>query len=139
MKELQGRDAEWMGPVGEDLLVEVEEQLGLKFPEQYRTFLQEHGCGAVGHLEIYGVGCDPSSPPSLQWLIRDLEGDSFLRPAPLLPICDVGNGDYFAILAAPLDNQPASAIVAWTPNHDGPLELAPVAPSFAKWLEMLFE
>ena len=133
--DLHGHNAHWFGPVDEREIARVEHLLGIAFPQDYRQFLSKQGAGAAGSIELYGLGCDEACLPSLLWLIRCLEADGFVRPAPLVPFNEVGNGDYAALLAAPLGDHATGAVVYWSPRRDDRLDLEAAAASFGAWLE----
>ena len=48
-------DADFDGEKSEELVEKAEDFLGLKFPQEYRKFLLEFGCGDLNGIEIYGV------------------------------------------------------------------------------------
>jgi hypothetical protein len=132
--DLHGHDAHWLGPVDEGEISRVERLLGVHFPSDYRRFLGEQGAGSIGSTELYGLGCDQGRLPSLLWLIGCLEADGFVRPTVLLPVSEVGNGDYVAVLAAPLGDHAAGVAVYWSPRRDDRLDLEAAAGSFDAWL-----
>jgi len=127
-------DGLWLGPAEEREIWQAEQLLGVRFPGDYRRFLAEHGAGSIGAIELYGLGCDEGRLPSLLWLIRCIEADGFVRPSPLLPISEVGNGDYIALLAEPLGRHATGAAVYWSPRRDDRLDLEAAASSFDTWL-----
>lgn len=48
-------DADFEGEKPEPLVKKAEKFLGLKFPQEYRAFLLEFGCGDVNGAEIFGI------------------------------------------------------------------------------------
>lgn len=133
MKALQGKDGDWLGPVGEDEVLAAEEALGVVFPPQYRQFLLEYGSGVVGAYEIYGLGGDRNGVPHLLWLVDDLEKFGLKRPPQLIPFHAEGNGDYSAILAAPLKGLRQGSVVYWSPRRDDVLDVQPAYDSLEDW------
>lgn len=134
MSVLKDKMGRWIGPRDEREIERAEETLGLMFPPQYRAFLREYGAGAVGSYEIYGLCGGSSGPPSVLWLIEDLEQLGLRRPHQLIPFHAEGDGDYSAILAAPLAGNRAGSIVYWSPRRDDEHDLRPAAGSFEEWL-----
>lgn len=67
--------ADFEGPQTEALVALAEAKLGLRFPEPYRTFLLEFGCGDVEGEEVFGVideEFDESAEPDAVWYTREL-------------------------------------------------------------------
>ena len=122
-----------MGPLTEDSVVAAEEELGVLFPAEYRQFLLQFGSGIVGSHEIYGLGGNRKTVPHLLWLIDDLRASGLKRPTQLIPFYAEGDGDYSAILAAPLAGQPAGAVVYWSPRRDDVLDFRVAYASFYAW------
>jgi hypothetical protein len=133
VKQLEGKTGQWLGPVTETEIVATEEALGLVFPAEYRAFLLQYGSGIIGSNEIYGLGGKRSAVPHLLWLVDDLAKSGLNRPLQLVPFHAEGDGDYSAILAAPLASQPLGAIVYWSPRHDNILDLRPAYKSLESW------
>ena len=48
-------DADFEGEKSEELVKKAEDFLGLEFPQEYRKFLREFGCGDVNGAEIFGI------------------------------------------------------------------------------------
>lgn len=135
MKALEGSGGRWFGPVDESDVVAGEEELGVPLPSSYRSFLLEYGSGIVGRLEIYGLGTPRSSAPNLLWLIDDLRKIGLRRPAQLIPFYAEGDGDFSAILAAPLAGHPTGAVVYWSPRPDDSLDLRASCASLEDWFD----
>jgi hypothetical protein len=119
--------------VSDEDIVATEEKLGVLFPAAYREFLASHGSGVVGPHEIYGLGGSPERSPHLLWLIADLKELRLIRPAQLIPFYAEGDGDYSAVLAAPLHGHRTGAVVYWSPRPDDTLDLRPAFDSFDEW------
>lgn len=126
----QGR---WFGPVDEATVASAERSLGVVLPEQYREFLLRCGSGLVGSCEIYGLGSPRNGVPNLLWLIEDLQRTGLKRPDSLIPFHAEGDGDYSAVLAAPLCGQPAGAVVYWSPRPDDVVDVKPAYASLHDW------
>ncbi|GAB2204989.1 hypothetical protein ROS1_18050 [Roseibium sp. ROS1] len=89
------------GPVPEAAVAAAEADLGVRFPEQYRDFLQRFGSGLIGGVEIYGLpGFEKNDPPLWQDVtkvtkqFRDWGQAGAENPA-YIPISDDGTGIYF--------------------------------------------
>lgn len=123
----------WLGPTTEAEVVAAEEDLGLAFPSEYRAFLLRYGSGVVGSHEIYGLGAKRTAVPHLLWLVNDLKKSGLNRPPQLVPFHAEGDGDYSAVLAAPLAGQATGSVVYWSPRRDDVLDLRPAYKSLAEW------
>ncbi len=133
MTYLDGKLGRWLGPVSDEIVTAAEESLGVVFPPEYRAFLLKYGSGVVGVHEIYGLGGNPTSVPSLLWLVNDLSKSGLKRPTQVVPFYAEGDGDYSAILAAPLAGQRTGSIVYWSPRRDDVLDLRPAYSTLEEW------
>ena len=133
MTALEGKAGRWLGPAAEADVVAAEEALGLVFPAEYRAFLLRYGSGAVGSHEIYGLSGKRTAVPHLLWLVDDLKKSGLKRPPQLVPFHAEGDGDYSAILAAPLAGHATGAVVYWSPRRDDVLDLRPAYGSLEDW------
>ena len=94
-------DGETFGPVPEAAVAAAEADLNVKFPEQYRDFLQRYGCGLFRGAEIYGLP-DPeqNDPPLWQDVAKVAKqlrewGQAGAENLAYIPIADDGTGVYF--------------------------------------------
>ncbi len=133
MKALEGKNGRWLGPVDDAVVMAAEEELGVPVPSSYRDFLLKYGSGIVGHLEIYGLGGPRTGVPSVLWLVDDLRESGLSRPTQVIPFHAEGDGDYSAILAAPLSGQPTGAVVYWSPRRDDVLDVRPAYSTLDDW------
>jgi hypothetical protein len=133
MMALEGKVGRWLGPTTEAEVVVAEEALVLVFPPEYRAFLLRYGSGVVGSHEIYGLGGKRTAVPHLLWLVDELKKSGLKRPPQLVPFHAEGDGDYAAILAAPLVGQTTGSIVYWSPRRDDVLDLRPAYKSLEEW------
>jgi hypothetical protein len=133
MRALEGKRGKWLGPVMEAEIVAAEEALGVVLPGSYRRFLLEFGSGIVGSHEIDGLGGPGDRVPSLLWLVEDLRKSGIKRPTQVVPFHAEGDGDYSAVLAAPLAGQPAGAVVYWSPRRDDVRDIRPGYPTLEDW------
>ena len=134
MKTLNGKLGRWLGPVEEAQVVAAEEALGLVFPLEYREFLLRYGSGIVGSHELYGLGGEPSGVPNVLWLVEDLKRSGLKRPHQVVPFHAEGDGDYSAVIAAPLAGQPTGAVIYWSPRRDEVLDIRPAYGTLSEWL-----
>ncbi|NRF93596.1 SMI1/KNR4 family protein [Paenibacillus frigoriresistens] len=84
---------DFVGPVTSEQILLAEEELAISFPDTYRLFVEEYGCGNVGPIEIFGLGIKPIGVPNVIWVTNTLRSDSGL-PHHLLPIENLGDGAY---------------------------------------------
>ncbi len=85
------------GPVAESRIVAAEQELGLRFPVSYRTFLRDFGAGSFGELHIHGLFSAQELDPDYQqhyddvvyWTQFERAGHYGLKPIP-------GSWIYFA-------------------------------------------
>ncbi len=61
-----GPDRLITGGVGDNRIVEVEKELGVKLPESYKWFLREYGHGGIAGVDILGIGPIGVEPPVVQ-------------------------------------------------------------------------
>lgn len=119
-----------VGGVPEFEIVKLERMLGTRLPPRYRAFLLEDGAGTLGRWEIYGLGTNFFGPPNLLWLLDSLQRRGQVPPRGVLPIADLGNGEYVSILLEPSDALAPGALVYWTPRVLGPSSITPTRPGF---------
>lgn len=104
------------GGVAEDEIESFEADTGYVLPEDYRSFVQQYGCGSIGSTEILGLGVKPTGIPSLAWLLRELDKLGLTPPVGVLPVSPLGDGTYAAILAKPKGAFAQGTIIRWTPG-----------------------
>ncbi|MTI83275.1 MAG: SMI1/KNR4 family protein [Firmicutes bacterium] len=123
----------FFGPVEEKIIKKVEEKLELTFPEDYREFLKEYGCGNIGPIEIFGLGPNIESVPNVEWMIRHLRKTRSL-PNYLIPIENLGDGFYAALTSVNSSDQGvmAGVVLQWNSRMNDPRR---IASSFADYLQ----
>ena len=104
----------------EDDIAAAEEELGVKFPADYRTFLLKASDVSYGALEPATVS-DPESHTHLPAIAQEAWEELEL-PRKLLPICE-DNGDYYCL-------NKKGEVVYW--SHDG--ESEDLWPDLAAWI-----
>ncbi|WP_322864732.1 SMI1/KNR4 family protein (plasmid) [Aquicoccus sp. G2-2] len=94
-------DGETFGPIPEAAVAAAEADLNVRFPQQYRDFLQRFGAGLFGGAEIYGLP-DPEQddPPFWQDVVKVTKqlrewGQAGAENPAYIPIADDGTGVYF--------------------------------------------
>ncbi len=91
--------ADFVGPILETQIQKTEAFLHISFPATYRKFLTEFGCGDILGLEIFGIVSNTevmgTGIPCVTWLTTNLRNEDL--PHHLLPIADVGDGQYYVI------------------------------------------
>jgi len=113
-------DAYCAGPAKEELILAIEQSLGVVFPSQYRAFLRRYGAALLRGVELYGITDNPGNvrdkPP--QW--TDLRMLRYTLPeGKVIPISSNG-GDYTYYLTTEAKGKVAAAsIVVYGPGLDG--------------------
>lgn len=119
-----------LGERSERVIKGVEDALGIKFPEDYREFLQRFGQLAMGSIEIYGVFDDRLDDRSVQDGARmTIEERVYGLPAHLFVLYS-HDGDQLDCLDC---SQGESPVVAWD-NIDKQITRH-LAPSFLQYLK----
>jgi len=99
------------------LVEKAEAALGLRFPDTYRTFLTELGCGDIEGLEFYGVIGDDfenSNVPDAVWLTLS-ERKSGL-PKNLVIVSTSGDGAYYALDTEQVSSEGENPVVRYMPS-----------------------
>ena len=108
--------AEFVGPVPFEEVWVAETQLGVKFPDSYREFLQKYGAGSFGGRTIYGLGAPDTGLPNVVWATNLLrEADDFF-PGDLVVIQDTGEGDILCLATSRMDERNECPVVQWIPE-----------------------
>lgn len=119
-----------LGKRSEHAIKGVEAALGIKFPEDYREFLQRFGLLAMGSIEIYGVFDDRLDDRSAQDGARmTIEERVYGLPTHLFVLYS-HDGDQLDCLDCSQEDSP---VVAWD-NIDKQI-IRRLAPSFLQYLE----
>jgi hypothetical protein len=120
--ELAFGEADCAGPASEQLILSVEQSLGVSFPPQYRAFLRRYGAALFTGFEIYGLvdTAGNDEPPIWLDLRSALRTHKLATKAKtLIPISDDG-GDYtFYLTTESTFNVPAHSVVMYGPGRDG--------------------
>ena len=136
-RRLLGIGSQELGPGATETEIEAaENDLELLISGGYRRFIRQFGWGAVGSLELYGVG---ASVPLRHDLVRVTTSErSEMEPAlprHLLPVMNDGFGDLYCLDTRTTDDPP---IVLWA-HEDGRDQVPDLeGETFVSWLwEML--
>ncbi|AUQ25663.1 SMI1/KNR4 family protein [Dickeya zeae] len=108
-------EADFEGVKEEGLVALAEKALGIKFPESYRFFLKNLGCGDIAGLEFYGIikaDFVNSGIPDVVWITTKERQESDL-PEYYVVINATGDGDYFVLDCS--DNG-KNKVLLWTPG-----------------------
>ena len=117
--DLHKLDSDFSGIKDEKLITLAEKTLDLKFPDDYRFFLQVLGCGDIGGREFYGVIDSDfinSSIPDAIWITLQERLESGL-PNNYMFISDTGDGSYVVLNCIECDED---KIMIWTPGINDP-------------------
>lgn len=110
--------ADFDGPKPEALILKAEEALGVEFPDTYRKFLLELGCGDIGGLEFYGVirpDFEDSGIPDAIWLTLS-ERETSSLPDYIVLISSADDGTYFALDLSRGGPENEAPVIVWTPG-----------------------
>lgn len=93
----------------------IESILGIKFPEDYRAFLNRYGAITIGEVCIYGVSNPVDREPSIVWALDTLWKISPEIPKNLIPIQDLGESGGIACLQCqnPQSTTNDASVVLW--------------------------
>jgi hypothetical protein len=124
-EKLKTRGANLGKGASEAQIAEMEEELGLKLPADYRAFLREVGWAEIdtesGVLSIAGLGEDTPLDLFLTVIAKEARGSGLDKH--LLPIAD--EGDFLFI-----DTKSTSGSIVYLEDN----EERPIAGSFTAWL-----
>lgn len=133
-------DSYFIGERKDNFIFAAENALGVLFPEQYKLFLKNYGCGGAFGEEFYGISNDDfinSGIPDAIWLtIRQRKVDCI--PSHFVFIYGFGDGSY-AVLNCGQDSDRGS-VVLWEPGVStplGPLEV--LARDFGEFMLALLK
>lgn len=121
------------GPASEQAVRAVEARLGHRLPADYRQLVLDSGFGLIGAHEVYGPMPDLEGPPGLESLLDDLEEEGHSLPFGVVPISELGNGDFVCVVASS-HAHPEGSVVAWGPEPDSEGRLYPLYSSLKEWL-----
>lgn len=103
-------------PATEEEISSFEKDFAVSLPESYKKFLTTFGCGAMGHTEVYGLGCPDTGIPNVRFLVNALKRSGQLFPKGLIPVSDADEGFYVCILCEAVNGFDAGSIVVCRPE-----------------------
>jgi len=126
-------DAQFIGGVSEETILEAESILKVQFPSEYRAFLYGLGSGYVSSEEFIGLG--GSEHLNVVWITNNLRSrHSISFPHNLIPLRNDGYGNYDCINLHKQSENPECEIVEYL--HDGKsAEYKKLATSFFVWFQ----
>jgi len=129
-------DADFEGEQSEELVVRAEEVLGSSFPEPYRSFLRDLGCGDFAGEEIFGImdeEFEASAVPDAVWFTLELRKKSGL-PEGLTAIGEMAEHE---ILVLDCGKESPSRGAVFLVSLEDPLDTGSwelIAPDFGEYL-----
>ena len=93
-----------------------EKDFSVTLPDAYKTFLTTFGCGAMGHTEIYGLGCPETGIPNVRFVIRALGKQGQVFPSGVIPVSDADEGFYACILCRAVNEFESGTVVVCRPD-----------------------
>lgn len=81
-------------PASEEQIAHAESALGLKFTDEYRSYLRQFGVISFGSNETYGLGVKEASFLNIVSALTDFRVIGGF-PSSLIPISDIGDGHYY--------------------------------------------
>lgn len=108
-------DTDFEGVKEESLIVLAERTLGFEFPDGYRFFLKNLGCGDIAGREFYGIiktNFINSAIPDAIWLTLKERQESNLSENFVI-ISATGDGDYIVLDCS---NNKQNKVLLWTPG-----------------------
>lgn len=107
--------ADFVGEISPDLIIKAENMLGVNFPESYKYFLENLGCGDIYGQEFYGIIKEDfinSGIPDAIWVTLKMRENSGLPNYFVIVYFD-GDGDYYAIDCR---NPNEAPVICWIPG-----------------------
>lgn len=103
----------WEGTPGSDeLILQIENYLKLRFPPTYKSFLKKSGTITFGGKQIYGTtrsGMDAQSAPCVKWSTERAQKAGDISPT-MIRILPSGYGPFFVIDTAEVDEHGESPV-----------------------------
>jgi cell wall assembly regulator SMI1 len=96
-------NGEVSGPCSDSDIRQAENELGVKFPSQYKEFLSKCGAALLGGVEVYGLpNPETNDPPVWQNVVTVTKqlrswGQAGTEKPSLVPIAEDGTGVYFFV------------------------------------------
>lgn len=113
---------------------QAQQQLGVRFPLSYVSFLKEFGWGGIGYWELFGLGSDV--PIHLNLIIQTRSEREEMQPklaAHLIPIMNNGAGDLYCLNSKKM-REGECPVVFWDHEAGSDQEPDEDAENFLFWL-----
>ncbi|PQQ29789.1 hypothetical protein CE143_02905 [Photorhabdus luminescens] len=123
--------ADFEGIEDNSLIDLAEETLSLKFPDSYRFFLKNLGCGDIAGEEFYGIingNFNVLSVPNAIWLTLSERKESNL-PDNYVVIYSTGDGDYM-VLDCNKNKKGLNEVKLWSPGVEEEFTFIPCFNDF---------
>ena len=103
------------GNKSDSLITQAEEDIALRFPNTYKSFLSKFGYGGVNKLDIDGVTeYKFSGSPYGGVVWNTLEKRKYFGyPSSLIPIYNVGEGTTYCLDTSQMNEEGECPVVAW--------------------------
>jgi len=131
--EDNSEDSFFLGVRGEDLILEAESMLELKFPPTYKKFLKTFGAGSIAGQEFYGVINNEiigSTVPDGIWFTLSTR-DEYGLPDDLIVIGSLDDGTYIVLNAHKDHSEIEAEVMEWHPESQ---EETIIADDFGTYL-----
>lgn len=113
----------------------IEQELNLKFPAAYRSFIEKYGTLQTDYIAIYGLPINDHDELSVSSLTQLLRLSYHDFPEDILPFQDLG-GERFACLNCSPDIPDNSRVIVWNSNSDQKKQ-EPLSEDFEQYLYRL--
>ncbi|UII58386.1 SMI1/KNR4 family protein (plasmid) [Cytobacillus spongiae] len=139
--EANQEEADFIGEIDEQTIIDAENKLKVKFPKSYRVFLKKYGLGDIFGQEIYGLGTDETGVPNMIWITKELrETDSL--PNNLICFYFANDGEYFCLDCSKVqsnndDNAPVVSFISGLSIKEQSFEM--IAENFGDFLAELLK
>ena len=127
------KDADFIGPVSENEILQSEKVLSVQFPEEYKMFLRTYGCGNLGSEEIFGVGVKPMGIPSVVWATKEQRKAEIDFPSSYVVVYNAGLGELMC-LDTSRNYEGKCPVIAWRLGAGTNQKLQTIAGSFIDFI-----
>lgn len=125
--------AHFIGPRDPKLIGKAQKALGVPFPDSYRNFLEDFGCGSFGGIEFYGIVDDnfaASSIPNGIWYTLKIR-NQYQFPHALVIVGTADDGSLCAIDADLVNEAGEAPVIRYEVGISGKeAYLGDAAPDF---------
>ncbi|MES9684608.1 SMI1/KNR4 family protein [Gottfriedia acidiceleris] len=129
-------EADFIGEIDEQTIIDAESNLKVKFPKSYREFLKNYGLGDIFGEEIYGLGTEETGIPNMICITKEFREKENL-PDNLICFYFADDGEYFCLDCSKVqsnndDNAPVVSYISGLPLKEQPFEI--IAKNFGDFL-----